>query len=97
MGRTKEAGKSCTELRDYGDRKTIILYTEDNEVYQRLKRSAEREVSYEVWKNCDPTKARKVAVDLYFPRRKKGAINKRVLRIQSSTRAKSGKEKGNKV
>ena len=71
MGRTKkEAGESLTELRDYGNGKTIVLYTEDNEVYQKLRKSAEREISYEYWKNRNPTKARKVAVDLYFPRRK---------------------------
>ena len=96
MGRTKET-TDRTEIFNYGDGKTIVLYTEDNEVYQKLKKSAEREITYEIWKNCDPSKTRKVAVDLYFPRRKKRVINKRVLRIQSSTRVKSSKEKGNKV
>jgi len=86
-----------TELRNYGDGEHIVIYTTDNEVYQSLKKSAEKEVPYEIWKNCDPRNARKVAVDLYFPKKKKVAINKRILRIQSSTRAKSGKEKVNKV
>ena len=93
MGRTKETREPCTELRDYGDGRTIVLYTEDNEVYQKLKKSAEREVFYETWKNCDPTKASKVAVDLYFPRKKKEAINKRVLRTRNFTKSTRRKEK----
>jgi len=98
MGRKKkEAGEFHTELRDCGDGKTIILYTEDNELYQKLKSGAEKEVFYEVWKNCVPNKAKKVAVDLYFPRKKKEAINKHILRTQSSTRSKSSKKKVNKV
>jgi len=71
-----------TEIRDFGDRKTIVLYTQDNAIYQALKEKAFREVPYEIWKDCDPTKAKKVAVDLYFPKEVKTKLQKVICQLQ---------------
>jgi len=63
-----------TEIRDFGDRETVVLYTTDNLIYQTLKGKAQKEIPYEIWKNCNPHQASKVAVDLYFPKTSKNAV-----------------------
>lgn len=60
-----------TEIRNYGDGKTIVVYTTNNEVYQSLKKGAEKEVPYEIWKNCDPLKQRKWQLTSTSPEVKK--------------------------
>ena len=94
---TKRFPEQRTEIRDFGDRKQIVLYTTNNEVYQRLKKYATKEVPYEIWKDCDPQKAKVVAVDLYFPKNKKEAIKKRVLNVDKSLKSKSESLKVKKV
>ena len=56
-----------TELRDFGDNKTIVLYTNDNRVYRQFRDSAKliRIVPYEQEQRG---KLALVAVDLYFPK-----------------------------
>ena len=62
---------NTTEIRDFGDRKTIVLYTEDNEVYPRLKQ----------WKSCQQVvpycqNGRVIGADLYFPKQAEVEIRK---------------------
>ena len=54
-----------TELRDFGDNKTVVLYTNDNRVYRQFRDSAKliRIVPYEQEQRG---KLALVAVDLYF-------------------------------
>jgi len=56
-----------TELRDFGDDKTIVLYTNDNRVYRQLRESAKliKIVPYEQEQGGELAL---VAVDLYFPK-----------------------------
>ena len=57
-----------TELRDYGNRKTLVLYTDDNTVYRNLKHSTKviRTTPYTKEQNGrDIT----VGYDLYFDRK----------------------------
>lgn len=67
-----------TEIRDYGDKKTIVVYTDDNAVFKKLRerKSCRKVVCYEVWKDCDPRKAVKVGVDLYFNKKEENRIRK---------------------
>ena len=80
--RTGKEVKAGAEIRDFGDRKTIVLYTTKNEIYQAVKEKALKEVLYETWKDCNPTKAKKVAADLYFPAKSKIALEKLIVQIQ---------------
>ena len=87
MGKVQEKTSKIgvtSEIRDFGDKETIVLYTEDNIIYQTLKEKAEKEVIYERWKNCDPTKASKVAVDLYFSRTSRITVKKVLEQLQKS-------------
>ncbi len=65
-----------TEIRDYGDKKTIVVYTKDNTVLRKLRKwkACQKIVFYEVWENCDPRNAVKVAVDLYFEKKEENHI-----------------------
>ena len=56
-----------TELRDFGDNKTIVLYTNDNRVYRQLRDSAKliKIVPYEQEQRG---KVVMVGVDIYFPK-----------------------------
>jgi len=65
--------KKVTEIRDFGDGKSIVLYTEDNSVYRHLKG----------WKSCRQVvpysqNGRVIAVDLQFPKEAKDHIRKAV-------------------
>ncbi len=64
----KEEKRSIrTELRDFGDNKTVVLYTNDNRVYRQLRESTKliKIVQYEQEQRG---KLALVAVDLYFPK-----------------------------
>ena len=67
-----------TEIREYGDKKTIVVYTDDNAALRKLRewKSCQKVVFYEVWKNCDPRNAVNVAVDLYFNKKEENRIRK---------------------
>lgn len=67
-----------TEVREYGDKETIVVFTKDNAVFRKLKdwKSCQKVVFYEVWKDCDPRKAVRVAVDLYFDKKEENRIRK---------------------
>lgn len=62
-----DKNEKTTELRDYGDGKQIVLYTEDTEIFKRFRKwnPRPREVFY--WYGV-PLSWRRVAVDLYFPK-----------------------------
>lgn len=62
---------NTTEVRDFGDRKTLVVYTEDNQVYRRFKQ----------WKSCQQVipyyqNGRVVGTDLYFPKQAEVEIRK---------------------
>ena len=65
-----------TEIRDFGDKETIVIYTDDNAVLKKLRewKSCQKMVFYEVWKDCDPRRATKVGVDLYFGKKEESNI-----------------------
>ena len=86
MGKVQEETNAgaTTEIREYGDGKTIILYTEDDLIYQTLKDKAEKEIHYEVWKDADPAKKRKVAADLYFPRTSRSHVKRVFEQLQKA-------------
>ena len=67
-----------TEIREYGDKRTIVVFTDDNTVLRKLRKwkSCQRIVFYEVWKDCDPRKAVNVAADLYFNKKEEDRIRK---------------------
>jgi len=51
-----------TELRDFGDGSTVVLYTEDRNIYQKMS----------AWESCSQVVpyeqgGRVIAYDLYFP------------------------------
>ena len=63
---------------EYGDKKTIVVYTDDNAALRKLRewKSCQKIVFYEVWKDCDPRNAVNVAVDLYFNKKEENRIRK---------------------
>jgi len=83
-----------TEIREYGDKKTIVVFTNENAVLRRLRewKSCQKIVFYEVWKNCDPRNAVKVAVDLYFDKKEENHI-RRVLGMPLKTKQRSKAQK----
>lgn len=58
-----------TSVRDLGDRKHVVVYTRERDVFGRLRdwHTCERVQTYEVWPDATPVHARVVAWDLYFP------------------------------
>ena len=66
-----------TELRNYGDGKTIVLYTDDNTAYRNLKNSTKvtKSVPY-----MQEQKGRYVTVgyDLYFDRKHHSWLKERI-------------------
>jgi len=84
MGRVqKEAGASAvTEIREYGDKETVVLYTEDDLIYTTLREKAQKEVPYEVWKGANPGSKRLIGIDLYFPRTSKGSVKRVFSQLQ---------------
>ena len=67
-----------TEIRDYGDKNMIVVYTDNNAVLRKLRewKSCQKIVVYEVWKDCDPRKAVNVAADLYFNKKEEDRIRR---------------------
>ena len=64
-----------TEIRSYGDRKTVVVYTDDKQVYRRLRKSTRciRIIPYE---QKQRTKIALVGVDLYFQRKHRAWLEK---------------------
>jgi len=81
--------EAVTEIREFGDKKTVVVYTEDNEVYNKLKRTAKKIVFYEMWKYLYPHRVKNVAVDLYFPKNKKDVLKQQILRTKKTVKSKS--------
>lgn len=56
-----------TELRDLGDHRTVVLYTNDNRVYRKIRDSIKpiKTVPYEQEQRA---KIVMVGVDIYFPK-----------------------------
>ena len=79
--KTKEV---LSEIRDFGDKETIVLYTNDNLIYQALRLKAIKEVAYETWKDASPENAKRVAVDLYFSLKSRKTVEKLVTNIQKT-------------
>ena len=89
-----------TEIRDYGDKKTIVVYTKDNAVLRKLRKwkSCQKVVCYEVWKNCDPRNAVKVAVDLYFDKKEENRIREALgMPMKTKQRSKAQKKQTAKL
>lgn len=89
-----------TEIRDYGDKKTIVVYTKDNAVLRKLRewKSCQKVVFYEVWRNCDPRNAVNVAVDLYFDKKEENQIRKALgMPTRKRMRSKSQQEQTRKL
>jgi len=68
-----------TEIRDFGDNKTIVLYTDEQKLYRQLKDSTKcfKVVPYEQEQYSN----RRVAVvgaDLYFPKRYRAWVERRI-------------------
>ncbi|MFQ6114201.1 MAG: hypothetical protein ACE5NG_08940 [bacterium] len=66
-----------TELRDLGDNRTVVLYTNDNRVYRKLRNSVEpiKIVPYEQEQGA---KVAIVGVDLYFPKEYRKWLEKNI-------------------
>lgn len=79
-----------TEIRDYGDKKLIVVFTRDDAVFKKLKewKSCKRVVFYEIWKDCDPRRATTAGVDLYFEKKEEKRIRK-ALRLPEKTKLRS--------
>jgi len=58
------------EIRDYGDKQTLVVYTDQNDVYRKLEKSTKctNAIPYEQQQNG---KIKIVGVDLYFPKKYK--------------------------
>lgn len=67
-----------TKIREYGDKNTIVVFTDDNTVLRKLRewKSCQNVIFYQVWKDCDPRKAVNVAVDLYFNKKEEDRLRK---------------------
>lgn len=83
-----------TEIRDYGDKKTIVVYTRDNSTLRKLRewKSCQKIAFYEVWKDCDPRNVVNVAVDLYFDKKEENHI-RRVLGMPLKIKQRSEAQK----
>jgi hypothetical protein len=68
-------GQLMTRLRDLGDNRTLVLHTDENRVYMKLRDSAKliKLVPYEQEQGG---KATLVAVDLYFPKKCRNWLEK---------------------
>jgi len=79
-------------LRDYGDNKNIVLYTEDNELYQRLRSSTKCFNDIPYWFDDKKIGWIQVGVDLYFPKRFKRWVEHQLegkIRREKSTESKT--------
>ncbi|MFC1985192.1 hypothetical protein ACFLT4_02985 [Chloroflexota bacterium] len=58
------------EIRDYGDKQTLVVYTDQNDIYRKLEKSARctKVIHYHQQQNG---KEKMVGVDLYFPKKYK--------------------------
>ena len=58
------------EIRDYGDGKTLVVHTDQNDIYHKLENSTKctNVIPYEQQQNG---KEKMVGVDLYFPKKYK--------------------------
>jgi len=67
----------ATEIRDFGDKKTIVVFTDDNSVFGNLRDSRKclKVIPYEQEQS---RKVRMVGADLYFPKKYKGWLEKKI-------------------
>ena len=58
------------EIRDYGDRQSLVVYTDENDIYRKLEQSIKctKVIPYRQQQNG---KLKMVGVDLYFPKKYK--------------------------
>lgn len=56
-----------TELRDLGDKRTVVVYTNDNQVYKKL-RDAVEPIKIVPYEQEQVGKIVMVGVDIYFPK-----------------------------
>ncbi len=58
------------EIRDYGDKQTLVVYTDQNDIYHKLEQSTKcfKVIPYEQQQNG---KLKTVGVDLYFHKKHK--------------------------
>jgi len=56
-----------TELRELGDNRTVVVHTNDNRVYRKLRDSA-KPIKIVPYEQEQGEKVALVAVDLYFPK-----------------------------
>ncbi|MFW9875835.1 MAG: hypothetical protein ACFFG0_22245 [Candidatus Thorarchaeota archaeon] len=88
------------DIRDYGDSKTIVIYTDDNAILKKLRvwKACQRIIDYEVWRNCDPRSRFVVAYDLYFDKKEENHIRKALgLPIKKRNRSKAQQEQTKKM
>ena len=64
-----------TELRDFGDKETIVVYTNDNQMYHNLSR---RKKCFKIIPYTQEPKGKETIVgyDLYFPKAEKQSLLK---------------------
>jgi len=63
--------RGMIEIRDYGDKQTLVLYTDQNDLYRKLSKSTKctHIILYEQQQQNGRIKI--VGVDLYFPKKYK--------------------------
>jgi len=89
-----------TKIRDYGDKETIVVFTEDNAIFRKLRewKSCQKIVFYEVWKDCDPRNAINIAVDLYFDKKEENRIREALgMPMREKKRSKAQKKQTAKL
>ena len=62
-----ERQATVTELRDLGDHRTVVLYTNDNRVYSKIRDSV-KPIKIVPYEQEQGAKIVMVGVDIYFPK-----------------------------
>ena len=66
-----------TELRDFGDNKTIVLYTNDNRVYSKFRDSV-KSIKIVPYEQKQVGRVVMVGVDIYFPKEYRKWLGKNI-------------------
>ena len=66
-----------TELRDFGDNKTIVLYTNDNRVYSKFRDSV-KPIKIVPYEQKQVGRVVMVGVDIYFPKEYRKWLGKNI-------------------